>query len=315
MRHDDCLILVTDKAITTVDEILPILEIAARDGRPFVIVAEDISGQALAAMIMNAMKGTMKVAGIKAPRYGEERRNVLSDLAISVGATFVSRESGIPLKGVRLEHLGTAQTIEASKFNTTIVGGNQDDDAVEKRIESLKKEMQEEPSLSKCEKIQERITRLASAIAIIKVGGHTEVEMMERKHRMEDALEAVYSALDEGIIPGGSSVLLRVVKKLEIEVSNKSQSVGVDIIKDAAVEPFKKMLQNAGLSADLYLEKVQNHMNSESGVDVATGEIVNMYTYGIIDPVKVVTSALENAASAASTLLLTDHAIVEESIK
>ena len=143
MRHNDCLILVTDKAITTIDEILPVLEVAARDGRPFIIVAEDISGQALAAMIMNAMKGTMKVAAIKAPRYGEERRNILSDLSVSVGATFISRESGIPMKNVKLEHLGTAQTIEASKFNTTIVGGNQDDEEVEKRIKDMEKDISE----------------------------------------------------------------------------------------------------------------------------------------------------------------------------
>jgi len=154
MHHEDCIILVTDRAITTIDEILPILEIAARDGRAFIIIAEDISGQALAAMIMNSMKGSMKVAGLKAPRYGEERRNILSDLAVSVGATFVSRESGLQLKDVHLKHLGTAQTVESSKFFTTIVGGNQDDDEIEKRVDSLKEQIEQEPSLSQCEKIQ-----------------------------------------------------------------------------------------------------------------------------------------------------------------
>jgi chaperonin GroEL len=314
LRHDDCLILVTDRAITSIDEVLPVLEIAARDGRPFIIVAEDISGQALAAMIMNAMKGTMKVAGIKAPRYGEERRSILFDLAISVGAKFISRECGVPLRNVTLEHLGTAETVESSKFHTTIVGGNQDDEAVEKRINLLKRELEEEPSLSKCEKIQESITRLASAIAIIKVGGLTEIEMIEKKHRVEDALEAVNSALDEGIIAGGSATLLRIMKNLEVEGANKEQSVGVEIIKEASKEPFRKMLQNAGLSADIYLEKIENHRNLDAGINVTTGEIVNMFTYGIIDPSKVVRCALENAASAASTLLLTDHAIVEEPI-
>lgn len=313
MRHNDCLMLVTDRAITTIDEILPVLELAARDGRPFIIVAEDISGQALAAMIMNAMKGTMKVAAIKAPRYGEERRNILSDLSISIGATFISRESGIPLKNVKLSHLGTAQTVEASKFFTTIVGGNQDEEEVETRIASLKQEMEEESSMAKCEKIQERITRLASAIAIIKVGGLTEVEMIEKKHRIEDALEAVNSALDEGIVAGGCSTLLRIVKNIEVAVENTDQSVGVDIVKQAVREPFRKMLSNAGLSPDIYLEKVENHRNKNSGVDVSTGEIVNMFTYGIIDPSKVIRCSLQNAASAASTLLLTDHAIVEES--
>jgi len=312
MKHEDCLVLITDKGITTIDEILPVLEIAARDGRALIIVAEDISGQALAAMIMNMMKGTMKVAGVKAPKYGEERRNILSDLAISTGATFISRESGLQMKSVNLEHFGTAQTIESNKFFTTIVGGNQDDEEVEKRIEALKIEVEQEPSLSICERIQERITRLASAIAIIKVGGATEVEMVEKKHRVEDALEAVNSAQQEGIIPGGSSAILRVVKGLDVEAENHEQQLGVDIIKQAVKEPFRKMVSNAGMSPDIYLEKVENHTNLDSGLDVSTGEIVNMFTYGIIDPFKVVRCALENAASAASTLLLTDHAIVEE---
>lgn len=312
MKFEDCLILVTDRAITTIDEILPTLELAARDGRALIIVAEDISGQALAAMIMNAMKGSMKVAGIKAPRYGEERRNILSDLAISVGGTFLSRDSGVPLTGVKMEHFGYAQTVESNKFSTTIVGGDQDDEKVEERIEALKLEIEQEPSISLCEKIQERITRLASAVAIIKVGGLTEVEMIERKHRVEDALEAVNSARQEGILTGGSSALLRAAKKISIEDVTHEQSVGVDVVRSAIVEPFRKMVANAGYSADIYLEKIQNHTNEEAGFDVSTGEIVNMYTYGIIDPFKVVRCALQNAASAASTLLLTDHAIVEE---
>ena len=312
MRHDDCLILVTDRSIATIDEILPVLEVAARDGRAFIVVAEDVSGQALAALIMNAMKGTMKVAAIKAPRYGEERRNILSDLAASVGATFVSRESGIQMRNVKLSDLGTAATVESSKFFTTIVGGNQDDEEVEKRIESLKASMEQEESISQCEKIQERITRLASAVAIIKVGGATEVEMIERKHRIEDALEAVNSALDEGIIAGGSATLLRTARRLDAEVENAEQAVGVEIIKQATREPFRKMLQNAGLSPDIYLEKIEAHTNPDAGVNVATGEVVNMFAYGIIDPFKVLRCALQNAASAASTLLLTDHAIVEE---
>ena len=312
MRHDDCLILVTDKSITTIDEILPALEIAARDGRPFIIIAEDISGQALAAMIMNSMKGSMKVAGIKSPRYGEERRNILDDLAISTGATFISRESGIQLRSIKLEHFGTASTVESNKAYTTIVGGNQDDEAVEKRIELLKQKIEREDELTSCEKIHERITRLASAIAIIKVGGATEIEMIEKKYRVEDALEAVNSAQEEGIIAGGSSALLRVAKGLNFETENHEQQIGIDIIKQAVKEPFRKMVSNAGLPPDIYLERIENHKNKEAGFDISTGEIVNMFAYGIIDPFKVVRCALENAASAASTLLMTDVAIVEE---
>jgi len=315
MKHEDCLILVTDKNITTIDDILPALEIAARDGRAFIIIAEDISGQALAAMIMNSMKGSMKVAGIKSPRYGEERRNILSDLAISTGAKFISRESGIQMRSIKLEHFGTAQTIESDKRATIIVGGNQDDDEVEKRIELLKNEIEGEPSLRVCEQIQERITRLASAIAVIKVGGATEVEMMEKKHRVEDALEAVHSAQQEGIIPGGSSVLLRISKRIVVKVENPEQQIGVEIIKQAVKEPFRIMVSNAGMSPDIYLEKVENHTNPDAGLDVTTGEIVNMFAYGIIDPFKVVRCALENAASAASTLLTTAVGIVEQKPK
>ena len=168
-----------------------------------------------------------------------------------------------------------------------------------------------EESLNVCQKIQERITRLASAVAIIKVGGLTEVEMIEKKHRVEDALEAVSSAQQEGIIPGGSAAILRVTKKINIQAETKEQQLGIDIIKEAVKEPFKKMVSNAGLSPDIFSEKVENHTNSDSGLDVTSGEIVNMFTYGIIDPFKVVRCALENAASAASTLLLTDRAIVE----
>ena len=306
------MILVSDRNITTIDDILPSLEIAARDGRAFIIIAEDISGQALAAMIMNAMKGSMRVAGIKAPRYGEERRNILADLAISTGATFVSRESGLQLKDIKLHHFGTAQNVESDKRATILVGGNQDDEEVEKRIESLKFDIAQEPSLNVCEKIQERITRLASAIAVIKVGGVTEIEMIEKKHRVEDALEAVHSAQQEGIMTGGSAALLRVAKKIEIEAETREQQMGVEIVKQAVKEPFRKMVSNAGLSPDIYLEKVENHSNPESGLDISTGEIVNMFAYGIIDPFKVTRCALQNAASAASTLLTTDVGIVEE---
>ena len=295
-----------------IEEILPALEIAARDGRPFIIIAEDVSGQALAAMIMNSMKGSMRGAALKAPRYGEERRNILSDLAISTGATFISRESGIQMRSLKLEHFGTAQTIEADKHTTLAVGGNQDDDAVEKRLELLKDELERETSISLCEKIQERITRLASAIAVIKVGGATEIEMMEKKHRVEDALEAVHSAQQEGIIPGGSASLLRVAKKVEVEGDNVEQNIGISIVKQAIKEPFRIMVSNAGISADIFVEKIENHTNPEAGLDIVSGEIVNMFTYGIIDPFKVTRCALQNAASAASTLLTTDVGIVEE---
>ena len=233
----------------------------------------------------------------------KNERSILSDLAISTGATFISRESGNQLKSVKLEHFGSAQTIESDKRSTIVVGGNQDDEAVEKRIGVLKNELILESSLNVCEGIQERISRLTSAIAVIKVGGATEIEMLEKKHRVEDALEAVHSAQQEGIIPGGSAALLRVSKKVTVITDTTEQQIGVDIIKEAIKEPFKKMVSNAGMSPDIYLDKVENHTNPDSGLDVTSGEIVNMFTYGIIDPFKVIRCALPKCSKCSINII------------
>ena len=194
MHHEEPLILVTDYRIGTVEQILPVLEMVAREGRPLIIVAEDIEGQALAALIMNAMRGTIKVAAIKAPNYGEDRRNTLEDLAISVGATFVTRESGKKLTDVQMTDFGTSTFIESNKNGTIIVGGNADLESIEAKIDSLKADIESTDSLEACDAIQQRIVRLASGVAVIRVGGATEVEMIEKKHRIEDALEAVRAA-------------------------------------------------------------------------------------------------------------------------
>ena len=194
------------------------------EARPFVIVAEEIEGQALAALIMNAMRGTMKIAAVKAPRYGEERRNILKDLAISVGATFVSRESGIKLQDVKLENLGIAKSVEISKGETTIMGGKGTVNEIEERIETLAKQrLSDTESIHECERIQERITRLASGIAIIRVGASTEVEMIEKKHRIEDALEAVRSAQEEGIVPGGGVPLIRAMEPPILKLTTRTK--------------------------------------------------------------------------------------------
>ena len=197
MHHDDPLIMVTDHKISAVEPILPILEMVARESRPLVIVCEDIEGQALAALIMNAMRGTMKIAAVKAPRYGEERRNLMRDLALSVGATFITRESGMKLQEVKLPHLGTAKSIECNKYHTTIVGGNADFEKVEEQIIQLKSLIEQTDLLEECTVFQDRIVRLSSGVAVIRVGGATEVEVTEKKHRIEDALEAVRSAQEE----------------------------------------------------------------------------------------------------------------------
>lgn len=310
MRYEDCLVLVTDRNISTIDEILPVLEIAGRDGRPLIIIAENVEGQALAAIIMNAMKGTLKAACIKAPRYGEERRQILEDIAVVTKSAFITRSAGINLKQVQLGMLGTAKIIESNKVATTIVS-NADIDKVNKRIEGLKQQIQATSDMRVAEKIQERITRLSSGIAIVKVGGSTEVEMIEKKHRIEDALEAVAAAQKEGIVPGGGTVLVRAAQCLgSVEVDNEEQRHGVDIIRTAIKAPFRQIAENAGLSADV-LEKDVVNSDWVYGYDISTGKDCNLIEQGIIDPFKVVRSALQNAASAAGTLLTTSVAVVE----
>ena len=311
VKYDNPLIMVTDEKIETVDNMMPALEIAAREARPFIIVAENIEGQALAALIMNATRGTLRVAAIKAPRYGQERRNILKDLALSVGATLVSRENNLRLREVQLSHFGSAKTIESMKNLTTVVGGKGDLEEVEKRIESLKVEIGQTDDIYEGEKIQERITRLASGIAIIRVGAATEIEMIEKKHRVEDALEAVKSAQQEGIVPGGGTALLLSSKDLEVEVDNEDQSLGVKIILEAVKEPIRQMASNAGLSADLVLNEVINAEDENFGWNFSTNSAQDLLSAGVIDPVKVTRCALQNAASASSMIITTNYAIVE----
>lgn len=311
VNYDDPMILVTDEKIDSVHDILPILELSAREARPLVFVASEVEGQALAAMIMNAIKGTLKVAAIKAPRYGEERQNTLKDLALSTGATLISRSQGKRLKDVKLVDFGNASKIDITRTQTTIIGGKGDPDDIDKQIESLKEELLNEDNLHKCEQIQDRIARLASGIAIIRVGASTEVEMVEKKHRIEDALEAVHSAQLEGIVSGGGSALLSAVKGLEVEVDNDDQLLGVEIVKLAVRAPLRQMAENAGESPDIICSLV---LESEDGYgyDFVSNKIVDMVETGIIDPVKVTKTALQNAISVAGSLLITNCAVIEK---
>lgn len=312
MHHDEPMILVTDHKINSVDQILPVLEIAAREGRPLIFVAEDVDGQALAAMIMNAMRGTMKVAAIKAPGYGQERRDLLQDLAMSVGATFVSRESGKKLHETKMVHFGTCKFVESSKSGTIFVGGNADVETIETKIESLKSEMESIDSLGACELIQRRITRLASGVAVIRVGGATEVDMTERKHRIEDALEAVKAAQDEGIVTGGGTALLRASQNMVIatESGHHEQIHGAVIVKNACYAPIRQMAENAGLSPDIIVQEVLES-DDNKGWNFRTNQLSNLAQDGVIDPVKVTKTALQNAASCAGTLITTNHGIIQ----
>jgi len=309
--YEDPMILVTDEKIDNVHDILPILELAAREARPLIFVASEVEGQALAAMIVNALKGTLKVAAIKAPRYGEERKNILSDLALSTGATLITRSSGKRLKDAKLVDFGSASRVDITRAQTTIVGGNGDPTMTEIRINSLKEELVGEDNLHECEKIQDRISRLASGIAIIRVGASTEIEMVEKKHRIEDALEAVRSAQMEGIVEGGGIALLRASTALNVEVENPDQALGIEIIKQASQAPLRQMATNAGRSPDIICQLVLES-NIGDGYDFITDSIVHMIDSGIIDPVRVTKKALQNAASVSGTLITTNCAVIEE---
>jgi len=314
VKYDNPLILVTDEAIETVEELMPALEIAARESRPFIIVAENIEGQALAALIMNAMRGTMRVAGVKAPRYGEERRGILQDLAVAIGAKLITRQTGNRLRDVKLTDLGEAKAIEVNKNSTTIVGAQGELEQVEGQIETLKAIMKDTDSLLEAEKIQERITRLSSGVAIIRVGAATEVEMIEKQHRVQDALEAVKSAQLEGVLPGGGSFLAQASADLfddiKDKVENEWQQLGVKIVQSAIRQPLTQMIKNAGKSEDIILATVMKE-NEGHGYDLKNDKVINLLEEGIIDPARVTRCALQNSVSVASTLITSNYAIVD----
>ena len=311
---DNAIVLVTDEVISTVEQIMPTLQIAARDRRPLLIVSNDIEGQALAALIANVNRpdhaSPMAIAAVKAPKYGEERRQIMKDLSVSIGATFITRETGLVLTEVNLNQLGQAKKINVLKGWTTIIGGKGSAEEIDTRIEAVKAEIQQTDDLFECERLQERITRLASGIAVIKVGAATEVEMIEKKHRIDDALEAVRSAQEEGIVPGGGVALIRAITGLSVATDNEEQDLGVKIVLRACESPLRTMAKNAGESEDIIIERVREEQG-DSGYDFLNRCMVSTYERGIIDPTKVTRCALENAASAAGTLLTTSHAIVK----
>ena len=310
MRYENALVLVTDHHIETVDQIWNILQQLANANKPFIIVGESVEGQALAALIMNAVRGTMRVAAIKAPRYGQERRNLLSDLAVAVGATFISKESGLLLSEVKLSDLGIVKSVEALKNWSTFVGGKGKLEEIEKRIESLKAEIGQTDDLDECKRIQDRISRLASGVAIIRVGGVTEVDMIERKHRIEDALSAVKSAQEEGVLPGGGVALLLASRNLEVQTDNEDERFGLQVVKEACESPIRKIAENCGQKPDIIVSNILLD-TAGKGFDFYKEAYVDMFEAGIIDPAKVTRCALQNAVSAASTLMTTNYAIVE----
>ena len=311
MKHERPLFLITDERVDDISQLMPTLELAARAKRPLVIVADDIFGEALAALIVNAMRGSMKVAAVKAPSYGKDRYNTLQDMALAVGATFISAQTGKTLADVKLADLGSAKTVESNKLWTTIVGGEGDPESISSRIESLREEFKITEDIGECEKIQERITRLSSGVATIYVGGTTEVEMIETKHRIEDALEAVRSAQEEGVVDGGGIALINAFSKIknkEIKFDNDQQKIALKIVQAVVEAPLRQMLKNADEPADVIISNVKKR---GIGYNIATRKYCYLLPSGIIDPAKVTRVALQNAASVATTLITTNFAIID----
>jgi chaperonin GroEL len=310
VSHEDVFVLVVDDKISQVEQLLPILEPCAREGRPLVIVASEIEGQALAALIMNTVRGSMKIAAIKAPRYGQERRSIMTDLCIATGAKLFSKAADTKLADFKMIDLGQCSKIDVLKNATTIVGGKGDWSEVEKRIDSLKVELEQTDNMNECEVIQERITRLASGVAVIKVGAATEIEMIEKKHRIDDAVEAVKAATLEGIIPGGGCALLRAAANVKHSELKGDRLLGYNSVVKACSSPLRQMASNAGQSPDIIVQSVEASTGNH-GWNFINGEIEDLIEVGVVDPVKVTRCALQNAASAAGTLITTGHAIVE----
>lgn len=308
VEYNEPLILITDHKISTVAEMMPVLQQIATEKRPLIIVADEIEEQALAALVYNTMRpaGALKIAAIRAPLFGSEKRDLLEDLAIKVGGKFVSKKTGFELKDVKLADLGIAKKIEITRGTTTIVGGYGSLDAVNERIELLQNFIQETENLTEAEYFQQRITRLISSVAIIKVGGHTESEALEKRYRVEDALEAVKSAKDEGILPGGGCALLKAGKLLKTETS-----FGAKILLEAIRQPIKAVFDNAAEPLET-LTKIQDAEDFEWGYNVATKTFSNLVEDGVLDSTKVVRNAILNSISAASVLITTNYCIVRD---